>query len=82
MTNRKPKPERQPMPELVEVVNATGEKQTIPSAWLSHPVLSVGFRLPPSTRGVWAAPPVAPTETPAEAQPDEAEPTGAEPNGD
>jgi hypothetical protein len=57
MTNRKPKPERQPMPELVEVVNATGEKQTIPSAWLSHPVLSVGFRLPPSTRGVWAASP-------------------------
>ena len=35
-------------PAFVEAVNANGAKQMIPREWLDHPVLSKGFRLPPS----------------------------------
>ena len=31
-------------------VNAAGQKQLIPEHWLTHPVLSQGFELPPSER--------------------------------
>ena len=32
------------------VVNAAGQKQWVPEHWLNHPVLGLGFKLPPSER--------------------------------
>lgn len=45
----------------IVVVNARGEKQSIPEHWLKHPKLGKDFRLPPSAK--------AKAEKPAEAEP-------------
>lgn len=44
-------PEEAVVPKFVEVaVKATGKKQTIPTHWLDHPVLSEPFRELPSAK--------------------------------
>ena len=35
-------------PRFIFAINKSGHKQRIPKHWLTHPVLSAGFRLPPS----------------------------------
>ena len=37
------------MPDFISAVNAHGHKQIIPAHWLDHPILGVGFKLPPSS---------------------------------
>lgn len=50
---------KRPLPLHVEAVNkATGEKQTIPSAWLSHPIFGPAFKLPPTTARLYDVPPI------------------------
>ena len=37
------------MSDFITAVNREGRKQVIPRHWLDHPILGVGFKLPPSS---------------------------------